>query len=520
MQNIAEMLRMRVAATPDKEALSFQETRYTWSDLYKEVCCLNSLLMENGVTKNEVVGIFMPHSPSQVISIFAVAMADAVFSIINPLLKKNQVFHQVQDADMSAVIGTRDLLSNYIDFFNDRRIRIVEVNAEGCVLNGRTGNTFEIDMNRVKAFNIPADVANIIYTSGSTGLAKGVVVLHRTLLDGARIVTDYLKVHGNDTIVSILPFSFDYGLNQLMGCVYRGAKIVIHQYLMPNNLIKVLKKEAATGMAVVPSMWPQILHESFTGGQAFDLPDLRYITTGGGFHTQELLKKIVEFFPCTEIIVQYGLTESFRSSYLPFSEIFSKIGSIGKPVPEVELLVMKNNGEECSLGEKGELVHRGAFINYGYLNNTELTQQKYVDYFGKDNRWLPEKVVRSGDLVSKDEDGYLYFHGRMDMQIKSSGYRISPEEVESAVMASVNDVKLVAVFALPDPLLGESVNVAYETYSGNKIEKKVFIEKIQEFLPNYALPKVFDFYKNLPITHNGKINYQHLKQKGLERNNP
>jgi acyl-coenzyme A synthetase/AMP-(fatty) acid ligase len=211
----------------------------------------------------------------------------------------------------------------------------------------------------------------------------------------------------------------------------------------------------------------------------------------------------------------YGLTESFRSTYLPFSEAFTRPGSIGKPVPEVEILVLNERGERCAPGERGELVHRGAFVTYGYLHNPELNARKFIPLQTGGAGCLPEMAVRSGDVVSRDEDGYLYFHGRVDLQMKCNGYRVSPDEVESAVLL-VPGISHAAVFGRPDPEVGEAIALAYATYAGTPVEEPALRRHLAQALPSYAVPRSIHFYKSLPLTPHGKIDYPALRRAAEE----
>lgn len=506
MKNIAEMLRERVQETPDRVGVTYLDMHATWRDVYAQAHTLGRRLASANIGKGDVVGIYLPHSLGQVIGIFAAALQDAVFTVINPQLAPDQVKHQVQDASMKAVVGSAELLSPLEAFFSHRMMHVERIGHMGL---DKSEVATGIDIGASTTTNIPADVSNYIYTSGSTGLAKGVVVPNRTLLDGARIVSQYLRITRDDTILSVLPFSFDYGLNQLLSSVHKGARLVLHRFLLAKDLLDLVHSERATGLAVVPSMWPKLLR--LKRRDATQLESLRYVTTAGGFHPPELLRSISEFLPTTEIIVMYGLTESFRSTYLPFSEMSRRPGSIGKAVPEVEILAIDENGARCKPGQKGELVHRGAFVTYGYLNNPALNEQKFIKIQVDARACLPETAVRSGDQVSLDEDGYIYFHGRLDMQIKSSGYRISPDEVAQAVL-STPEIAQAVVFGMPDAALGEAIHVAYETYNNCKIDEFEIKRHAKKSLGGYAIPHHYHFYEKIPLNPNGKIDFAVLKR--------
>ena len=189
----------------------------------------------------------------------------------------------------------------------------------------------------------------------------------------------------------------------------------------------------------------------------------------------------------------------------------SRPGCVGRAVPEVEIMVLDKDGQPCAPGEKGELVHRGAFVTYGYLNNAKLTAEKFIPINAGGRDCLPEMAVRSGDRVAMDEDGYIYYYGRMDQQIKSSGYRISPDEVAEAVL-STPGICLTAVFGLPDEELGQAIHVAYETEGGEDIDLVEIKRHAKASLAAYAIPHHYHFYEKLPLNPNGKIDFGALKK--------
>ena len=510
--NIAEMLRVTVERYPAKIAVTYAGESISWRLLYDRALCLREELLANGLARGRVVAIYADHSPAQIIAMFGAAMAEASFTIINPLLKLHQVEHQFFDCDAGALVGTARWTKNLLQDCKDRDVPLITVKENGELQKEHAAAALQdVYPLRRLSESVPTDVACIIYTSGSTGLPKGVVVPHRTLLDGARIVSGYLGITAEDVLLGMLPYNFDYGLNQVMCCVRTGARLVVYSYRVPNDLIAVVEREKVTGMAAVPSLWPQILNPRLASQEGGGNLTLRYITTAGGIHPTDMLKKLCARFPNTEIIVMYGLTESFRSTYLPFSEIHRRPGSIGRPVPEVDIMVINENGDPCPIGEKGELVHRGAFVSYGYLNDSDLTEAKFMRLSTGGDGCLPEYAVKSGDIVSMDEDGYIYFHGRADTQMKCAGYRVSPTEIEEVAL-SVPNVNQAAAFGLDDADLGQSVNLAYSTFNGQPIEDDLFRAHMIEAVPSYARPREIVFYASLPLTVNGKVDYQRIKQ--------
>ncbi len=214
---------------------------------------------------------------------------------------------------------------------------------------------------------IGEDLAAILYTSGSTGRPKGVMLSHRNLIAGTRIVRTYLGITAEDRILSVLPFSFDYGLNQLLTSVEQGARIVLLTFQFGADIVKAIVAHGITGLAGVPTIWA-ILTRATPMLAKTPLPTLRYITNSGGAVPSETVSRLRTLLPDTRIFLMYGLTEAFRSTYLPPEEIDRRPTSIGKAIPECEMLVVTAEGKRARPGEPGILVHRGPTVSLGYWN--------------------------------------------------------------------------------------------------------------------------------------------------------
>jgi acyl-CoA synthetase (AMP-forming)/AMP-acid ligase II len=511
MRNLVEMLCRTAQAMPDKPGVSSDQATLTWAEFHDRACLLAAQLGNAGVRRGDRVAIYMEHSVGQALAIFATAMADAAFTLVNTYLKTDQITFQVADTDVKAAICAITLAEGFEEIVHERGVPVITVDLMGLPRGTTPEQVPHVEPAVVTTETVPTDVGCIIYTSGSSGRPKGVVMPVRSLLDGARIVSGYLGMTKDDTIVSILPYSFDYGLNQLLSCVHTGARLVIHQFRLPQDLLDVLVREKATGFAAVPTLWPRLFDPRFVDpAKRPSFESLRYITTAGGIHAEPVLERLAEFFPTTDIIIMYGLTESFRTSYLPASEVLTRIGSIGKAVPEVEVLVLDDEGNKCPPGVRGELIHRGAFVSYGYLNNPELNEQKFVELPTAGPGAFTERAVRSGDIVSLDEDGYIYYHGRADLQIKSHGYRVSPSEVEEAVL-SFPGISHAAAVGIADPDIGQAIVVGYTTYDGKSLDDKALRAHLRGLLPYYSVPRTLQYFEDLPATVTGKIDYAKLQ---------
>jgi len=335
---------------------------------------------------------------------------------------------------------------------------------------------------------------------------------HANVMAGATIVSTYLGITAADRILAVLPFSFDAGLNQLTTAFQQGGTLVLINFTFARQIVDLLRTEQITGLAGVPTVWSLLAQPNSTL-QKTALPALRYITNTGGAVPQSVLKALRVALPQTEIFLMYGLTEAFRSTYLPPKELDRRPTSMGKAIPDTEILVLNEQGQRCKPGEVGELVHRGPTVSLGYWGNPEATNQVL-----RPNPLLPaemgdvEKVCYSGDLVKMDEDGFLYYVGRRDTMIKSSGYRISPTEVEEVVFQS-GKTRHAAAIGVPDELLGQAVKVFVVLRDGEAFDADALLEFCSERMPRYMVPKHFEEMDELPKTSSGKVDYPSLRRR-------
>jgi acyl-CoA synthetase (AMP-forming)/AMP-acid ligase II len=340
----------------------------------------------------------------------------------------------------------------------------------------------------------PGDLAALFYTSGSTGLPKGVMLSHANLTSGAADVARYLGNLHADRILVALPWSFDYGFNQIATAFAVGACAVLTNYASAAALINEIFEERITALAGVPTMWMQL---SAARWRATPPAYLRYITNSGGALPAATIRALQALLPDTRIFCMYGLTEAFRSTYLDPAELPRRIGSIGKAVPGQQVVVVDGAGNECAAEVAGELVHRGSFVAQGYWNDDAGTQRRF-------RPWKGERAVWSGDLARRDADGFLWFIGRGDEQIKISGVRVSPTEIEQ-VVAEVPGVVLCVAVGAADELLGQRI-VLFVTAADPATD--ALTERIREHcrrqLPNYAAISAVVFETDLPLTATGK----------------
>jgi acyl-CoA ligase (AMP-forming) (exosortase A-associated) len=513
------MLRTSAARFPGKEALVHGEDRLSFADVGARVSGLASGLRNAGLQPGDRVGIYLDASIAQVVSVFGVAQAGGVFVPINTILFPDQVAHIAKDCSISALITTASKLQSLLPIIPQIQSLhfLVVVSDEASPHTTLPQHDFD---NMAKPtlesawqdWGIERDLVAILYTSGSTGKPKGVMLSHANVIAGATIVSTYLDITASERILAVLPFTFDAGLNQLTTAFQQGATLVLINFVFAKQIVEMLVKERITGLAGIPTVWSLLAQPSSTL-QKNTPAALRYISNTGGAMPQNVLESLRRMLPSTRVFLMYGLTEAFRSTYLPPEELDRRPTSMGKAIPNTEILVLNEQGQMCKPGEVGELVHRGPTVSMGYWGNPEATNRVL-----KPNPLLPvelgdvEKVCYSGDLVRTDEDGFLYYVGRRDAMIKSCGIRISPTEVEEVAFKS-GRVRHAAAIGVPDPLLGQVVKLFVVPRDGEPVDRDAVLAFCEEKMPRYMVPKFLEVLPELPKTSSGKIDYPALRRR-------
>ncbi|HVL55400.1 MAG TPA: AMP-binding protein, partial [Burkholderiaceae bacterium] len=470
------------SAELERPAIVDRGRTYRYAELVDAVERIAARLRAAAIERGDRIAILLPKSFDECAAIFGAARAGAVFVPINPALKPAQVRHIVADCGARALVTSPPLHEALGSALADLK-QLSIVFASDAI--GDAGGAGGAASERRFAEPIGEDLAAILYTSGSTGAPKGVMLSHRNLLAGTRIVRTYLDIGPQDRILSLLPFSFDYGLNQLLTTVEQRATIALLTFRLGDEIVRALAEQRITGLAGVPTIWAILTGASPSFGRT-PLPHLRYLTNSGGAVPTATVRKLREKLPDTRIYLMYGLTEAFRSTYLPPEEIDRRPGSIGKAIPECEVFPLTADGRRAKPGEPGILVHRGPTVSLGYWNRPEDTARVLRPNPFCSPLHGGDVVCYSGDRVVEDEDGYLYFVARDDAMIKSAGHRISPTEVEEVLMGC-GGFRQVAVIGLPDEWVGQRVH-AVAIAAAEPPDLAEVLRQAAAKLPAYMLP--------------------------------
>ncbi|TVT49026.1 MAG: acyl-CoA ligase (AMP-forming), exosortase A system-associated [Denitromonas halophila] len=512
---IHELSAKHAALTPDALALCEGERRITYAQLDTEIGRAAAMFSAQGLTRHERVAVWLDKRAETVFALFGAARAGGVFVPVNPLLKPEQVEHILTDCNVRVLVTTPErlsLLSEVLPRCHDLRTIVVVGTSPVPGIDARGASLLVWADRPTEPFTasgaIDADMAAILYTSGSTGRPKGVVLSHRNLVAGAVSVSEYLENTPEDRILSVLPLSFDYGLNQLTTAFYVGACAVLMNYLLPRDVIRAVARERITGLAAVPPLWVQLAQLEWPESVR---EHLRYFTNSGGHMPATVLAGLRSNLPGAKPVLMYGLTEAFRSTYLPPAEVDQRPDSMGRAIPNAEILVVREDGGVCEPGEPGELVHRGVHVAMGYWNDPARTAERFRPAPGQpEGLPMPEMAVWSGDTVKKDEAGFLYFVGRRDEMIKTSGYRVSPAEVEE-VAYSAEAANELAAIGVSHPVLGQAVVlIAYSEEDAAAVTNKI-LDVCRQRLPAFMVPaQVLVRSEALPRNPNGKIDRKRL----------
>jgi acyl-CoA ligase (AMP-forming) (exosortase A-associated) len=511
---------------PDSVAMTLGDRGLTYRDLQLQVAAVAVQLQAHGLSRGARVAVYLDKRFETVVASFAATAAGGVLVPVNPVLKPGQVGHILQDAGAQVLVTSATRLPALRgELAQCRDLRLVVVCEDAAV--GDSPADWPDALQRVTWAQIlqsvdltqpsgcavlcETDVAAIFYTSGSTGLPKGVVLSHRNLVAGAGSVVSYLENRADDVLLAVLPLSFDAGFSQLTTGFLVGARVVLLNHLFAQDVLKAMARGGVTGITAVPPLYMQLAALDWPVGAT---ERLRYFACTGGRMPLDTLQRLRERAPNALPYLMYGLTEAFRSTYLPPAEVDRRPGSMGRAIPNAEVLVLREDGSECAVDEPGELVHRGPLVAQGYWRRPAETAARFRPLPtalspGREGLAQPELAVFSGDTVRRDAEGFLYFVGRRDEMIKTSGYRVSPTEVEACVAGSGLVQEGLAIGRAHEAL-GQAIVVAAlpsASASGDvAIDTAALLAHCRAELPAYMVPsQVIWVQEPFPRNPNGKL---------------
>jgi long-chain acyl-CoA synthetase len=496
---VERFLRDSARAHPAKTAVVSGSRRVTYDALERDANRLAHALRAAGVRRHDRVAICLDNSIEAAVSIFAALKAGGVFVAIPPGTKSAKLAWILNDCRAAAVIADGTRL---------RRLSAASTDLPHLQTTLSTAAWEEVlttqpDYPPPNA-NIDLDLASLIYTSGSTGAPKGVMMTHRSMVSAANSVIEYLENTSDDVILNVLPLSFSYGLYQLLMTIKIGGTLVLEPHFSyPHRMLEIAAREGVTGFPIIPTISAILLQMDLS---KYSLPALRYITSAAAALPVDHIRKLRAYFPGVKIFSMYGLTECKRVSYLPPDQLDVRPASVGRAIPNEEVYIVDEQGHEVPPHIVGELVVRGSHVMSGYWDRPEETARAL-----RPGRFPGERVLYTGDLFKKDDEGYLYFVARKDDIIKTRGQKVSPREVEE-VLASIDGVIEAAVVGVPDPMLHQAIKAVVTLRAGAALNETDILRHCSQQLDDFMMPKIVEIRSQLPKTANGKIDKAELFQ--------
>lgn len=493
---------------PEKVALVCGSQRITHGALAARAHQLAWALRRRGVRRGDRVLVFADNSVEFAVSFWGVLGAGAVVVPINAQTRTERLAWLLNDCAAAVLISQGALAQVFAPAVRQaphlQAVLLAGAPPAGLVDGLPAVADFDAALEAEQGDAPPRrecidlDLAALLYTSGSTGEPKGVMLTHRNMLTAASSISQYLGLREDDVLLCAMPLAFDYGLYQMLMSVRQGARLVLERsFVLPAQLLKQVELERVTVVPGVPTLL--LLLAQMAERVTWDRSSVRTLTSSGAVLQPQHITTLQAVFPNARLFSMYGLTECKRCTYLPPEDLARKPGSVGIAIPNTELWLVDEHGNRLGPNQVGQLVIRGATVMQGYWGKPEESAQRL-----KPGPLPGERVLYTGDLCRLDEDGYLYFVGRMDDIIKSRGEKVAPAEVEAALYA-IPGVKEVAVIGVPDELLGTAVKALLVFEEGTALTEQELRHECQQRLEGFKVPRYFERVPSLPRTHTGKI---------------
>ena len=518
---VHEWLRRTARRFPYKEALIYGQQRWTYRALDHLTDHLSIILQDINVKRQDRIVVFLDNSPEIVISLYGILKAGGVFIILAGSVKAGKLRYILENSEANVLITHTNKAGVVTDALDQmqRAIKTIWVGPKEKIPPKIKQNSLSWDENFSSLSDIigeikkngwlprcvDVDLATFVYTSGSTGEPKGVMSTHHNMISAARSIIQYIGNEPDDIILNALQMSGSYGLYQIIIAIMFGGTIVLEQsFMYLHNILTRIAEERVTGFPVVPTMVAMLLKMRDLSG--YDLSSLRYITNAGAALPVEHIRRLQKLLPHVKIFSMYGLTECIRVCYLPPEELEQRPSSVGKAMPNCEVFVVDEEGNEVAPGETGELIVRGSNVTQGYWASTDQTTKAY-----RDRHYPSERMLYTGDYFRKDDSGFLYFLGRKDDMIKSKGERISAKEIENTLCA-LEGVAEAIVIGVPDEILGQAIKAFIVPMPSYELTEKQIMRHCIENMETFMVPKHIEFMEELPKSPNGKIDKKQLKK--------
>ncbi len=506
---IGQLLEDKAEEHPDKEAVIFEDTRITYEELNEKAERLANFLMKRGIGRDDKVSIWLPNLPEWIIAWFAIPKIGAVVVPTDPWYKGGEIEYMFNDSDTKAVITTKEFGKyNFLEVLEDKKSdlenldTVVMIEGESEEFDSFTfdqayenGKDWEDDEDYLKRKREtePDDVTFILYTSGTTGKPKGVMLSHHQIVKNAHDQGEILKTGGDDKLVIPVPFSHCFGnvMSITLMVVFGGTMIPLVEF-EPHDALDLVEEEEATMIHGVPTMFIRELE--VIKEEDYDTSSLRTGIMAGSSCPVETMKSVINDLGCN-VLITYGLTEASPGVTMTRLDdsVEDRVETVGTVMPDQEIKIVDDTGEEVETGETGELLVKGYNVMKGYYNKPEATENSIED------GWL-----HTGDLAERDERGYVKIVGRKKDMVIVGGLNVYPREIEEYLIEN-DEIQEVAVVGVPDEDLGEVVAAAVVPTENADLTKQDVVDSVYGEIASAKVPRYVSITEELPVSGRGKV---------------
>ncbi len=465
-------------------ALITKNARYTYQELREAVSSLAGALHSAGIRASDRVGLLGENSYFWVAAYLAIMQTGAIAVPLPTVSTPDDLKKKERFVNCQTVFVDRRSYGKFSAAFTDGPRLIFDDAMQTASNDAWKGTPVEVDDHQETA---------LMLTSGTTAYPRAVRVTHRNIQANTDSIIQYLGLTREERMMVVLPFYYCFGTSLLHTHLRVGGTLVLcNTFAYPETALEMMEATGCTGFAGVPSTYQTLLRNTTFKQRKLD--SLRKIQQAGGKLQVVFIQELVEALPQAQIFVMYGQTEATaRLSYLPPELLPAKIGSIGKGIPGVTLRVLNEAGKDVKPGEVGEIYAWGENISPGYLNDPAATAEKFFD-----------GTLRTGDLATVDEEGYLYIVDRKADFIKSMGHRVSSQEIEARIL-EIPEVVSAAAIGESDEILGEAIKVFVTLKSGAQITPEELITHCRQRMARHMVPKQIVIIESLPMNAHGKV---------------
>jgi long-chain acyl-CoA synthetase len=487
--NVAQHVERGASSFPNHSAIIFEGAHLTYSELNKRANRITNALQAHGIQRGDRVALYLPNIPQFVICYLAVMKIGAMAVSINSMFKSEEVKYLINDCAAKIIFTVGDFVPNIPrdECPSLKHLVICEGDAQG---NDTLEQWMAEAASEAVAINMDRnDPAVLLYTSGTTGFPKGATLSHGNIVSNIESTVHHARYTHNDRMILFLPLFHVFGQNFIMNATFNaGATLVLHRRFVLDEVLESIQHHRVTMFFAVPTIYINLLNTDLS---RFDISSIRYYFSAAATMPEEISCRWTDRFG--QLVYEgYGLTESSPFACYNHDTHF-KFGSVGTAIAGSEIKIMSIDDNELPVGEWGEICIKGPGVMLGYWRKLQETESALR------NGWL-----HSGDIGMMDDEGYIYIMDRVKDMINAAGFKIWPAEIEQFLYRHAA-IKEVAVYGVPDPIKGETVQAAIVLKQGAATSPEEIIAYCRERIAVYKVPAVIEFMNELPKSATGKI---------------